>query len=138
MKQLIKLNVSEDQANKGDCVARAITKASSIPYYIVHEDLKEWCKRDPRWRGHPDTGIMDTPDFMRWMVAYGFQRFTPEYAMSLEDIPNIGRYVAFMRGPGGQHAVAVVDGQVFDSGKQVMKTPRVVEFHLWVGTALSK
>jgi hypothetical protein len=129
MKTFVKQNVNEDQNGRGDCVARAITKASGIPYYTVYEDLKDWCKRNPG-NGHPSYGVVMN---LAWMKAYGFQWY-PMRGCNIEDVPNVGRYVVLQH----RHAVAVVEGQIFDTGDPRKRTTRIEGFWLWVGTALSK
>jgi hypothetical protein len=134
-KTFVRQNVNEDQVGRGDCMARAITKASGIPYYMVREDLAEWCRQAPHRRGNPSSGVNITGwEGVVWMKEYGFQWYEVGDGFTIEDVPNVGRYVALMP----KHAVAIVEGQIFDTGDIRKRTSRCMGFWLWVGTRLSR
>jgi hypothetical protein len=134
----IKHNISEGQVNRGDCVARSISRASSIPYYIVYEDIKNWCSRDPRRRGSPASGVAASGrEFRSFMQEYGFQWFDTGHGFTIDEVPAIGRYVI----PVPKHFTALCDGRLYDTFDPRKKSYRgrvTGGFWLWVGTKLSK
>lgn len=131
-------NIGEEQKNRGDCVTRAIARASGIPYYIVYEDLAEYCRRDPARRGSPAGGIAGgTSDFRLWMKEYGFDWYPAYTGFRIDDIPAIGRYVVPVR----KHFTAVVEGRLYDTHDPRKRPGRDVVrggFWLFMGAKLSK
>lgn len=133
----IKHNIGEDQKNRGDCVTRAISRASNIPYYLVYADIAEYCRRDAR-RGSPASGVAaNTADFKLWMRDYGFDWFDAYAGFRIDDVPAIGRYVI----PVHKHLTCVVEGRLYDTFDPRTRTGKDVVrrgFWLWVGAKLSR
>ena len=132
----VKHNINEDQKARGDCVTRALARASGIPYYIVYEDVKEFCRQNPG-HGSPSSGVAGgTQAFARFMQNYGFQWYPVDAGFTINDVPAIGRYVV----PVKRHFTTVVEGRLFDTfdPRKVGNSQVRRGFWLWVGAKLSK
>lgn len=114
----IEFNINPFGLRVGDCVIRAISKALDKPWEETYIDL---CVQGFMMGDLPSSNAV----WSAYLKHKGFKRFTvrdcPD-CYTLEDFCQDHPQGVFVIGT-GSHAVAVVDGQIFDAWDSRRETP---------------
>ena len=120
----INLNLNPDEADRGDCVIRAITLALNYNWYMVHDELcflsrkmadmpssnRVW-KEYLRQKGFVEKGIQNTcPDCMT-VERFAYHHPKGTYILSTCEYSRANEKIIVT----GTHVVTVIDGNYYDT-----------------------
>lgn len=114
----VRYNANPEQKIVGDCVVRAISRATGANWDFIYDEL---CNQGKRLADMPSSNVV----WGTYLKDHGFQRInipnTCPMCYTVRDFANDNQRGVFVLGT-GSHAVAVIDGvyyDTWDSGDEV-------------------